>query len=152
MIFEIEHSVERENRVLKYITEEYSFDTEPPVQEMDFDLVLNRLNLTVLDKKVVQVWGFSGYNEWTKSDCIAPESKKGSLKITNELEYGFSYRIYEKDYPVYVNFKTGWLCFGEPDQQSQAVEFMKGCVAIVHEGILQALWLKPVSLPSLVAQ
>lgn len=77
MIFEIEHSVEIENRVLKYITEEYSFNTEPPVQEIDFDLVLNRLNLTVLDKKVVQVWGFSGYNEWTKSDCIAPESKKG---------------------------------------------------------------------------
>lgn len=41
MIFEIEHSVERENRVLKYITEEYSFDTEPPAQEMVYEFVLN---------------------------------------------------------------------------------------------------------------
>lgn len=38
------------------------FDIEPTVQEINLDIVVNKLNLTVVDNnKVIQVWGFCGF-------------------------------------------------------------------------------------------
>lgn len=77
MKFLVEYTSIPEQRSLIYDVEECSFDVEPNVQAVDFDIVVNKLNLTVTDNgKVVQVWGYSGYNEWKKSDCIVPQSQK----------------------------------------------------------------------------
>jgi hypothetical protein len=149
MKFLIGYTGVAEQRTLTYDVEECSFDIEPIVQEIEFDIVLNKLNLTVTNNgKVVQVWGFSGYNEWVKSDCSVPQSKKGTLNVIDNLEYGLSYRIQQEDFPVYVNSQTGWVCIGNPKKTGQAVEFINNCVAVIDSNQeFVSLWLKPQSLP-----
>lgn len=151
MKFLVEYTGETENRLLKYVTEDCSFNSEPSVQEINFDLALNKLNLTVADEnKVVQVWGFCGYGEWLKADSNVPQYRKGILKVVDDLEPGFSYGVNNDDWPVYVNEKTGWVCVGNPEKLGQAVEFMSNCVAVVdNSNELLSLWLKPQSLPQI---
>jgi len=151
MKFLIEYTGVAEQRSLTYDVEECSFDIEPTVQEIEFDVVVNKLNLTVTDNgKVVQVWGFSGYNEWVKSDCIVPQRSKGTLKVIDNLDYGVSYRVRQEDFPVYVNPQSGWVCMGDPKKTGQAVEFINNCVAVIDKDQeLVSLWLRPQSLPKL---
>ncbi len=58
MKFLVEYTGQAEQRLLRYITDEYSFDVEPSVKEIDFDTVLNKLNLTAVDNNtIVQISG-----------------------------------------------------------------------------------------------
>lgn len=151
MKFLVEYTGVSEQRTLIYDVEECSFDVEPTVQEVEFNIVVNRLNLTVANNgNVVQVWGFSGYNEWKKSDCIVPQSRKGVLKVTDNLDYGLSYRVREEDFPVFVNPQSGWVCIGDPKRTGQTVEFINNCIAVVdnYQEFI-SLWLKPESLPDI---
>ena len=151
MKFLVEYTGVSEQRTLIYNVEEYSFDVEPTVQEVEFDVVVNKLNLTVIDNgKVVQVWGFSGYYEWKKSDCIVPQSQRGILKVTDNLDYGLSYRVREEDFPVFVNLQSGWVCIGDPKRTGQTVEFINNCIAVIDNNQeFVSLWLKPQSLPDI---
>ena len=77
MKFLIEYTDTMRQATLIYDIEECSFDTEPTVQEINFDVVLNKLNLTVIDddNKIAQVWGYCGYYEWIKSSYKIPARK-----------------------------------------------------------------------------
>ncbi|MEH6305244.1 hypothetical protein RYH73_06295 [Olivibacter sp. CPCC 100613] len=151
MKFQIEYTGTAEQKTLIYDIEECSFDTEPTVREIAFDVVLNKLNLTVIDddNKIVQIWGFSGYNEWIKSNYEVPESKKGTLKVLGDLTSGIgSYLINKKDLPIYVNTQSGWVCVGDPEGKGNAVEFINNCVAVIDDDKeFVSLWLKPQSIP-----
>ncbi len=149
--FNIEYTDSVEDKKLIYDTEEYSFDTEPSIYETNFDVVINKLNLTIIDNgKVVQVWGFCGYNEWIKSNDIVPSSRKGILRVVNDLEGGLSYRVGNEDFLIYVNTKTGWVCIGNPKKTGNAVEFMNNCIVVVNEEQeFVSLWLKPDKLPKM---
>lgn len=149
MKFNIEYDNKIEQRTLTYDSNEYSFDIEPIVDEVNFDIVINKLNLTVVDEnKVIQVWGFCPYGDWIKFDSEIISYKKGVLKVVDELEEGFSYRLNNEDLPVYVNIKTGWVCIGNPDKKGNAVEFITNCVAVINNDCeLISLWLKPLKLP-----
>lgn len=150
MKFLIEYTNSTEQRLLFYRPDEYSFDIEPTVHEIDFDLIINQLNLTVVDDKVVQVWGFCPYGGWIKSNYSVPKFEKGILKVQTELKPGFAYGINNgKDWPVYVNIKTGWVCIGDPEKINKAVEFINNCVAVVNNEELVSLWLKPKTLPKM---
>jgi len=61
MEFFIEYTGIPEQRTLMYREDEFSFDMEPWVYEMDFDIAIN--TLTVVDSKVVQLSGFCGLNK-----------------------------------------------------------------------------------------
>src|SRR6218665_2686783 len=82
MKFLIEYTDTADQKILIYDIEYCSFDTEPTVREINFDVVINKLNLTAIDddNKIVQVWGFCGYNEWIKSRYEAPERR---IQVTN---------------------------------------------------------------------
>jgi hypothetical protein len=153
MKFLVEYTDTVKQATLTYDIEECSFDTEPTVQEINFDVVLNKLNLTAIDddNKIVQVWGFCGYNEWIKSSYEIPERKRGTLKVLDDLTSGVgSYSINGKDLPVYVNVQTGWLCIGNPEKKGNAVEFIKNCVAVIDDDKeFVSLWLKPERLPNI---
>lgn len=151
MKFNIEYTGNTEQRRLTYDTEECSFDTEPSIHETNFDIVVNKLNLTVIDdNRVVQVWGLCGYNEWIKSNDLVPMSDKGILKIDDDLEDGLSHRVDEIDFQIFVNTQTGWVCIGDPKKSGKAVEFMNDCVAVINdEQRFVSLWLKPDTLPPL---
>lgn len=151
MKFEIEYGESIYNFVLTYITEECAFNMEPWVSGVDFDLVLNKLSLSVVNNTIIQICGFCGLSKSMKSTYEVPKYKKGSLKVITDLEPGFAYRINdEEDWPVYVNYKAGWVCVGDPNKPGQAVEFINNCcVAVVNDkGDLASLWLKPVQLPN----
>jgi hypothetical protein len=152
MKFDIEYTGIAEHRVLSYNIEECSFDIEPTVQEINFDIVVNKINLTVVDdNKIIQVLGFCGLAARMKSDYTVPKSKKGILKVIENLEVGVgSYRVNKEDLPVYVNTQTGWVCIGDPQKKGNAVEFIKNCVAVIGDDKeFVSLWLKPKSLPNI---
>ena len=150
MKFLVEYTKNIEQRALTYVTEDCSFDMEPVVLEIDRTLVLNKLNLTVVDSKIVQIWGFCGFAEWMKSNYEVPKYKKGVLKVEHDFKYDVAYGIYDEDLPVYVNTQTGWVCIGYPKKSGQAVEFINNCVAVIDgNGKFLSLWLKPQSLPKL---
>jgi hypothetical protein len=153
MKFLIEYTGYTEQRLLTYDIEEFSFDIEPIVEESNFDIVVNKVNLTVNDdNKIIQVWGFCGYAEWIKSKYSVPEHKKGVLKVIDDLEAGVgSYGVNKEELPVYVNTLTGWVCIGYPEKSGNAVEFINNCVVVIdYEREFVSLWLKPQSLPRLV--
>ncbi len=52
---------------LSYITEDYAFNAEPHVRFIDFDIAINYLCLTVLNKKIIEVSGFCPYGAWIKT-------------------------------------------------------------------------------------
>ncbi|MES0491077.1 MAG: hypothetical protein ABUK01_13850 [Leptospirales bacterium] len=54
MKFIIEYDNTIEQRLLTYIAEEHSFDMEPTVSATDFELILNKLSLSVVDNKITQ--------------------------------------------------------------------------------------------------
>jgi hypothetical protein len=141
------------SKCLTYDLEEFSFDTEPSVQEINFDVVVNKLNLSTIDddNKIVQLWGFCGYKEWKKSNYNVPQYyKAGILKVIDDLEEGFSYRVSGNDLPMFVNLQTGWVCIGNPEKKGNAVEFINNCVAVIDDdGEFVSLWLKPEKLPDI---
>lgn len=152
MRFIIEYTNQTQNRLLKYIIDEYSFDCEPTHDEINFEIVVNKLSLTVNENnEVFQVLGFCPYGEWIKANYNVPKSKKGLLKVKDNFDPGFSYKVNkDKDFPIYVNITTGWVCVGNPKEQGNSVEFMNNCIANINNNEqLVSLWLKPEELPNL---
>ena len=152
MKFLIEYTTIIESKSLTYDIEDCSFDTEPSVQWINFDVVVNKLNLTAVadDNKIVQLWGFCEYKEWIKSNYEVPPHKIGFLKVADKLEGGFAYSISKDDFPVFVNVQTGWVCIGAPKKKSNAIEFINNCVAVIDDDEqFVSLWLRPQSLPQL---
>ena len=149
MEFRIEYTGCSEQRILTYDDKEFSFDMEPLVSEIDFDVVINTLSLAVVDDKIVQLWGFLGLNKkMIVSDIIIPTNKKGVLRVLDKLKPGFAYSISKEEYPVYVNVLSGWVCIGNPHQQGNAVEFIDDCIAVIGDNKeFISLWLKPKKLP-----
>jgi len=150
MKFSIEYTGKTEQRLLTYNLAEFSFDIEPAVQFIDFDIVVNKLNLTVVDyHKVIQVWGYCGLSHSIKSNYEAPKYEKGLLKIIDDFKPGFSYRLTNEELPIYVNSKTGWICIGDPLKIGNAVEFINNCIAVIDDNKeFVSLWLKPYILPT----
>lgn len=141
-----------ESKRLTYNIEDFSFDTEPLDREVNFDIVINKLNLSAVDEdnKIVQLWGFCGYKEWKRSNYDPPQCKVGILKIIDELEEGFSYRVNKEDLPIFVNIQSGWVCIGNPEKKGNAVEFINNCIAIIDDyDEFVSLWLKPEKLPDI---
>ena len=146
--FILEYNNNPENRLLTYISDEHSFNMEPIVNNVDIELILNKLSLSVVNNKIIQLWGFCGLSSSMKSNFNVPKYKKGILKVKHNLKHGFAYDITNKNLPIHVNTQTGWVCIGTEQGNGDAVEFINNCVAVVNKkGRLIALWLKPKSLP-----
>lgn len=132
---------------LTYDTDEFSFDTEPSIQEINFDVVINKLSLSAVDgdNKIVQLRGFCGYKEWQRSNFEPPHYKTGTLKVAGNIEGGFSYRVGKDDLPMFINVQSGWLCIGSPRKNGNAVEFINNCVIVIDDDReFISLWLRPV--------
>ncbi len=152
MKFSIDYSDKKENRLLTYDADEYGFNIEPKVAAINFGLVVNTLDLTVVDddRKVVEVSGFCGLGASIKSDYTVPQYKEGALKVIDDLEPEFSYRIHKEGQPIYVNIQSGWVCIGNPEGKGDAVEFINNCVAVIDDDKeFISLWLKPDRLPDI---
>ncbi len=145
MRFSINLQTSIQNRNLVYRTKDYAFDSTPTAKEISLDILVNNVNLTINENdEVIQVWGMCPHTTWIASNHKVPEYKQGSLKLLTNLEPGFSYRLNkEQEWEVSINEETGWICIGDPINRGNSVEFNKGCVAVLSEEHLIALWLKP---------
>ena len=154
MKFSIKYTGKAEDKIITYVPEDYAFDIDPVVQEIDFNIALNMVNLKVLQQnganKIIEVWVFCPYGGWLRTSYHFPASLPGELCVLEDLECGLSYGINDEEWPVYVNKKSGWVCIGNPQSTGEAVEFINNCVAVIDSNQeLTALWLKPQELPEL---
>ncbi|WP_316803165.1 hypothetical protein [Pedobacter nototheniae] len=145
MKFKIVETEHIHQGVVKYIKKDFSFDTEPIINEIDYELAYNKVTLTVVDKQVVQIWGFSGGDtKRVKLNQNIPQYKRGILMVEGEFEYDLCYSINKVSVQVYENEKTGWFCIGDPKFEGEGVEFINKCIAFIdNEGLLMSLWIKP---------
>lgn len=150
MKFSIESVSSFAHKILSYSAEDGAFNMEPVIQGVDYSIVVNHINMSVVDGHVAQIWGYCPHQGWIKADYQTPKSQKGSLNVEADVEPGFSYGVgSEEDWPVHVNLKSGWVCLGDPEAQGTAVEFLDDCLAVVNDSQLVSLWLRPRKLPSL---
>ncbi len=136
MEFFIEYTGNSEQKVLIYREDEFSFDMEPWIPGLDFEIAINTLTLSVIDGKITQLNGFCGLNKKMKANYAVPQSRKGDLKILHPEKYldkAGCYGVNKEDWTVYVNARTGWVCLGNPEKQNNAVEFINNCVAVIDD-------------------
>jgi len=145
----MEFFIEPQNKINKsftrYTPEEYSFDTEPVLKEMQYNLVLNQLNLTVDSNDCIkQVWGLCPHTAWIEREIVVPLLPVvGDLKVKADLTAGLSYQINpQSDWPVYFSRKTGWVCIGNLSPSNTTVRFLRNCIATIVNDKLVALWIK----------
>lgn len=142
MKFVINFKSEKVISKLFYIKNEFSFIMVPHLRGRNFGIAINTLDLPVVDNKILEVTGYCPLIMKTNIDV--PEFHSGSLKVLDEKEYGFNYKLNKKeDWLVYHNNSTGWICIGNPEIREKGVEFINNFVAILSGDQLVALWLKP---------
>jgi len=107
------------------------------------------------DGRVLCVTGYCPHTSWLPAGLGPPDSAHAELyAVTDEtLKAGVGLSV--NDYPesiwtVRIDLTKEWLCIGDPDYAGGGIEFMPGCIAVLRNGALLALWLKPMKLPTAV--
>jgi len=136
-------------KTLVYSVEDSSFDTLPQASVSDnvFYLNVDHFCLYVLDRQVVYLEAFYPLNKEWISDIDVPVSRRGNLRMEGTYTYDEHYSLTLDTVPAHINFKTGWVCLGDPNARNNAVEFINGCIAVVADYKIITLWFKiPVGL------
>ena len=132
---------------IRYIKHECSFNMELQIGEIDFDISINTLTLSVVDGKVVRLSGFCGLPKQEKKNIQPPIGDKGVLKVKNpQLYYDIpgSIGINVEDWPIY-KLPNGWVCIGNPERKGKSVEFLTRSIAVVGEnGNMLSIWIHPI--------
>lgn len=81
MKFSIDYNEYLGRKQVVYRKAEYSFDTIPYIPEIDFDIAINTIALTVVDGKVIQLNGFCGLSKTIETPYDVPKAEKGLLKV-----------------------------------------------------------------------
>src|ERR1017187_2795429 len=91
-------------------------------------------------------WGYCPTQSWTLCELHPPEGKAGGLRYCADapLHQGVSVGLPTCNVMSYDR-TTGWFCAGEPEASGdiQCVEFASDCCAVICNGSLVALWLRP---------
>ena len=145
MKFIVDYSGCCEQKHVIYRENEYSFYTILWLNEIDFDIALNTLTLSVIDSRVVQLNGFCGLSKAQKIGYTPPMSSKGFLKVVDSESYiqkSGSFRINDIDIPIFINPQINWICIGHPQKKGTAVEFIDNCIFVIDEKQeFAALWI-----------
>src|SRR5262249_50821309 len=106
--------------------------------------------------RIVFVTGFCPYQSWRPARLTVPRFTRAALVVETdrELTPGVSTRLNSREarWPTLVDARAGWVCLEMPGGRAplelRAVEFAPGCVAVIDNGQLVALWLHPQELPA----
>jgi hypothetical protein len=157
--FKVQDQVHHSGATLIYRSEEQSFDMVPVPRGCVYSVLISHYFELDFDDdgQVMRVGGLCPYNHWKPTRCAPPPPTRGSLVVTLDGDPlpGVSYQVAGADeWPVLVNRKLGWVCIGEPTYRASvtAVEFLSGCIAVLEDQSLRAVWLHPESLPPEVAR
>jgi len=136
--------------VPRYIVEDFSFAHKRKNYFHDFSFTVNTLELDIDNNMFLcGAGGYAPHLGWKKIHAVPPPFDKGGVRALIDFDYvpGGAYRINNQVWPEYVNVKSGWVCIGDYQISTTAIEFANGCVAVLNKGSIKALWLKPISLP-----
>jgi hypothetical protein len=137
---------------LVYRDAEHSFDFEGERPNAVASLLVNDLQLEITEGGVVLYpWGYCPRATWQTTEADPPRCTRGTLnaQLAEEVVPGVSKRISgDTRWPVYENARAGWICVGDPKaagDRDGGIEFAPGCVAVLQNHRLVALWLHPAS-------
>ncbi|MCO5386044.1 MAG: hypothetical protein NHB14_10040 [Desulfosporosinus sp.] len=130
-----------------YSKEENSFDFIPS-RNADIIMLLGYLHVGIDSEtmSVQQVWGLSPFESWNKKALIIPAFSVGELLLDGDLQPGMTYRIAGSEtWTTNFDSKSGWFCVGDCEtiRTDNVIEFANNSVAVISDGLLKALWLRP---------
>lgn len=135
---------------LVYNAEDFSFDTLRRTQEGESSLLVNDLQIELDEEsRLLFVWGLCPASAWNQIDAAVPPAKPGVLRLEGgPMIPGTSRRLNaESRWSVGVNSGAGWVCVGDESAHGDVIQVGPGAVAVLDDGKLRALWLRPVVLP-----
>jgi hypothetical protein len=134
---------------LVYRERDHAFDLEGERPKGVTSLLVNDLQLEIDHEGVVlSPWGLCPRSTWEPTEALPPPCLRGTLlaQIGEEVVPGVSRRISgDSRWPVYENRGTRWVCVGDPKAEGdrgKGIEFASGCVAVLEDHSLVALWLR----------
>lgn len=137
------------NGQAQYLKDEYSFFYDP-WNDVNFSILIehgyNSLDIKLENGRVLQVTGINPNYNWIEKELVAPVFQRGILTVSfdEKCQEGTGIQ-YASDWQTYFNYKTGWVCIGNPDCniKSKSVEFAKNSVAVIDNGQLSSIWIRP---------
>ena len=143
--FTIQPNIPPVKGVAKYIGSEYSFDFEP-VQSSNYDILIGDLTISFdANLKARQIWGYNPSSGWINKKLSLPTVEQGALILNNEIDSPQSIDG-SKAWKTYYDSHTGWICIGtfNVEQYDLAIEFATKIFAVLHNGNLKSVWIKPI--------
>ncbi|MEL7648771.1 MAG: hypothetical protein AAGU76_11800 [Sedimentibacter sp.] len=145
--FKLNNTAKIHSGSLIYCKDENSFDFVPS-NNADILLLVGYLHIGVDSETmtVQQVWGFQPYEGWIKKTLSIPDFIEGELMVEGDILPGMSYRVNGgENWTAQFDSQTGWVCIGESEKVNRAsfIKFADNTIAVINEGKLIALWLKP---------
>lgn len=136
------------------VYEDRGFGIDPFMPWLGHSAVqINYLSLQInFDCKIVYVWGYCPITYFQKTDEFPQEYESRSLValLNKEPIPGVSYRIDNRDWPMFVNLKKGWVCLGTPQiKNKRLIQFAPDCIATMEDDKIIAVWLHPKKFPEL---
>lgn len=132
---------------LIYCKGENSFDFVPS-NNADILFLVGYLHIGVDSETMTaqQVWGLQPYESWIKKTLSIPDFIKGQLMVEGDILPGMSYRIEgSENWISQFDSQTGWVCIGESEKvkSDSFIKFADNTIAVINEGKLKSIWLKP---------
>jgi hypothetical protein len=142
----------------RYVNEDYafSFQMDPGEQAQrqgehgttSFVVDTLQLEVAVDTSLCLYIWGYCPMGRWERTTLMPPVARRGSLRAVHDkplvpaVSIGLEQMI---GTTAWFDPDSGWFCVGKKEIASdvQAVEFATGCVAVVADGRLSSLWVRP---------
>lgn len=131
---------------------EHSIGPEPQPSGYT-SLLVNEVNLEIDDEsRILFPWGYCPLFGAVRTSKCPEKSTRSILYACLDKEFppGVSLRINpDERWPTAINTDVGWICLGsiECSESAKWVEFAPASVAVLEDGRLTALWLRPNTLP-----
>lgn len=136
---------------LLYRLESFAFDVIPRPSDAVSSILVNDIELEVDDRgTLLCVTGLCPHPAWQPTDFTPPDARPGRLRATSDSDWvpGISKRLTPPyAWPMFVNRNVGSVCVGHAEARGTAIEFARGCIAVLNSESLVALWLRPTKLP-----
>lgn len=140
--------------VAVYLNTENSFYYEP-WNNVDFSLLVGNsyasLDISIGTGRVCQLTGLSPRDAWIEQKLSHPKATLGCLKVSlpNECQAGMGLQ-YAPEWRTYFDDASGWICIGSPCcvSSDEVILFACNTIAVVSNGNLKSVWIKPVFLES----
>lgn len=130
----------------QYILSESSFFYEP-WRGGGFSFMIGKaylgLDVDVESRRVLQVSGFAPKSGFVERKLIAPSAREGRLYVDETvLSEGVGCNL-NTQWETYFNSASGLVCIGDCEAVGDAVMFAADTSAVVKNGALLAVWVKP---------